>query len=247
MGADPGRAGIDAAGGLPLAAQMLGGDLHPLALDAGDHRPRHLGGKIGILPEAFLAAAPPGIPQHVQSGHQGQVNAHRFQLFAADLRRGFQQLRAEAAAHGQVDGEQIAVQGLVTVGTFGAEQNRNAQPGVVEDVFLHKVGSPGRERPGKAGVEVLPRPGIRPVEAVEGSQAGVPLHLLTEFLCQLQLRAVPFKAGKAVEPLVQLAHLLPQRHPPQQILRPLLRGQSGILIWIHRIPPFLNSELTIDS
>ena len=231
--ADPGGAGVDPAGGLPLGAQMLGHHVHPRPLDAPDRRTGHLGGQIGVLPEALLAPAPPGVPEHVQHGHQGQVHAHVPELLSADLGGCLQQRRVEGAGRRQVHRQQAAVQGLVAVGALGGEQHRDAQPGVLQHIPLDIVPGPDRQGAVQAGVEVLPGPGVRPVEAVEGPQTAVAGHLVLKLLGKGDILPLPAVDAEPVEPLGELPHLLPQRHAAQQVLRPLLRGQGGVFVCFH--------------
>ena len=146
-GADPGGAGIDAPGGLSLGAQVLGNNGHALAADALHHGRGHLSGKVGVLPEAFFTPAPPGVPEHIQGGDQGQVNAHFLQLPAADLGGFLHQLRGERGSRRQIDRQKPAVQGLVAVGAFGAQEHRDPQPGVGNDIFLHHIGGFRGQRP----------------------------------------------------------------------------------------------------
>ena len=234
-GADPGGTGVNAPGGLPLGAQVLGDNGHALAADALHHGCGHLPGKVGVLAEAFFTPAPPGVPEHIQGGDQGQVDAHGGKLSAADLGGFPYQLRAEGGSRCQIDGEKPAVQGLMAVGTFGAQEHRDPQPGVGNDIFLHLIRGPGGKHAVQAGFEGAPGPGVRPVQAVQGTQAGVSGNLLPEFIGEGDRITLPGKAPEAIEPLAQLADLFLQGHPGKQILRPHFRGKGWILIGIHRI------------
>ena len=83
--ADSRCAGINSAGGLALAAEMLGHATHALGLHAGDGRRCHPGGKIGILGIALLASSPSRVPEHIESRHERQLHMTGFQLTAAGL------------------------------------------------------------------------------------------------------------------------------------------------------------------
>ena len=237
---NPGSGGIDTAGGLTLTAHMLGGDIHAHALDGLHHGAAHAAGEIRVFAEALLAAAPTGIPQHIQAGYQGKVDAHFLQLLSCHLGSFAQQFRIKGSTCRQVHRQQIAVQGLVAVGAFGAKQGGDAQAGMLDDVFLDLVGGLGGQHTVQTGFKGLGRPGVCPVQAVQGAQAGIVFHLVLEFVGEDDVLPFPDEAGKAVEPLGQLAHLLPESHPGKQVGHALLYAKIGILIRVHRIPPFIS-------
>ena len=237
--ADPGRAGIDAAGGLALGAQVLGHHVDALAFHTPDRRPGHLGRQIGVLAEAFLTPAPAGVPEHIQRGYQRQVQTETAKLGAADLLRLLQKFRGEGAAGGQIHRQQIAVQRLMAVGAFCAQQRRNAEAGMVDDVFLNRVADLHRFHAGNAAFKVPTGPGVRPVQPVQGAHAAVAVHLVGKFPGKRQLSIPPLVGVKAVEPLIQLAHLFPQRHAGKQVLRPLFRRKCRIAVCFHSIPPVI--------
>ena len=76
------RTGINAPGGLPLRAEMLGHNRYALFPASPYNSTGHLCGKIGILPKAFFAASPTGIAQHIQHGNQRIINPQIFHLFS---------------------------------------------------------------------------------------------------------------------------------------------------------------------
>ena len=222
-GADPGRAGVDAAGGLPLGAQVLGGHVHPLAPVSPDHRSREGRGQHRVLPEALLAAAPPGVPEDVQNGDQCQVHAHVPQLPGANLCGLLQQHRGPGGRRGQAHRQQIAVQGLMPVGTFAGHQRRDAQAGVLHQIPLDHVPGPWGQGAVQPRAEVPLGPRVRPVQAVQRADAAIAVRLPVKFLRQPDVLPLPFIAGEAVQPLGQLACFFPQGHAAQQVRRPLRR------------------------
>ena len=236
-GANPGRAGVDAARGLPLGAQMLGGHVYLLAPVSPDYRSREGRGQHRVLSEALLTAAPPGIPEDVQGGDQGQIHPHGPQLPGADLCRLLQQRRGPGGRRGQVHRQQAAVQSLMAVGTFGGHQRRDAQAGVFHQIPLDHVPGAGSQRPVQSRIEVPSGPWVRPVQAVQRADAAVPVRLPVKLLRQPDIPALPLIAGEAVQPLGQLSRLLPQGHAAQQVRRPLLRREMDVSICFHCAPP----------
>ena len=95
----------------------------------------------------------------------------------------------------------------MAVGAFGAQEHRDPQPGVGNDIFLHHIGGLRGQRPVKAGFKGAPGPGVRPVQAVQGAQTGVSGYLLPEFIGEGDRISLPGKAPEAIEPLAQLADL----------------------------------------
>ena len=230
-GADPSGAGVDAAGGLSLGAQVLGHHVHAPALDPPHGRLGHAGGQYRVLPKALLTAAPAGIPEDVQHRHQGQVHPHLPQLLPSHSGCRLQQGGGEGGPRRQIHRQQIAIQRLVSVGALGAHQDRNAQAGMLQHIALDLIPGLGSQDAIQAGGKILPRPGVRPVQAIQRPQAAIPLHLLLEFLLQHNLLAPALVSMKAVKPLGQLAHLLPEGHTGKQIQRPLPGGKPLVLIW----------------
>jgi len=76
------------------------------------------------------------------------------------------------------------------------------------------------------------------VEAIEGAEAAVAVHLVLIDIGEGQLLPIFLKSLPAVKPLGQLAHLLPKLHPGDQVLRPQLRGYIFILIREHKRSSF---------
>ena len=95
----------------------------------------------------------------------------------------------------------------MAVGTFGAQEHRDPQPGVGNDIFLHHIGGFRGQRPVQAGFKGAPGPGVRPVQAVERAETGVACDLVPEFIGEGNFVALPGKAPEAIEPLAQLADL----------------------------------------
>ena len=219
--ADAGGAGVDAPGGLPLGAEVLGHHRHPGPLAAGHRRLGLPGAQHRVLPVALLAAAPPGIPQHVQHGDQGVVHPQLPQLFAADAVGLLGEGRVPGGAHPQIHRQQIPVQGLMAVGTLCAQQQGNAPPGVLQHILLGQVVGPLHVHPVEPVVKLFLGPRIRPVQAVQNPQAPVLFHLFLKFCGKPDLFSLPDIGPKAVEPLVHLAHFFPQAQAGQQVFRPL--------------------------
>ena len=104
---------------------------------------------------------------------------------------------------------------------------------MLDHIFLHLIGGLGGKLAVQAGFKGLGRPGIRTVQTVQGTQAGVILHLVLEFVGKYHFVTLTDEAGEAVKALGQLTDLLPQAHTAQQVGHPLLNAQLGILIRIH--------------
>ena len=245
---DPGGGGVDAPGGFPLGAEVLDAHVHPLAPDAPDHGGGEGGRQQRVLPEALLAPAPPGVPQDIQGGRQSQVHPHLPQLPPADRGGLLQQLRGPAGPGGQVHRQQVSVQALVSVGALAGHQYGDAQAGVVQDVPLDLVPGPGGQDAVQPRGKVLPGPGIRPVQAVQGPQPAVPLRLPAEFLRQDDLLPPPLIAGEAVQPLGQLSRLLPQGHAAQQIGGPVPGRRLRVHIQLHNaLLPAFSEQIIADA
>ena len=143
------------------------------------------------------------------------------QLLPADAVGLLGQRRVPGGAHPQVHRQQVAVQGLMAVGALGAHQHGDAEPGVLHHIPLHLVVGLFHVPAVQPVGEVLLRPGVRPVQAVQHPQPAVALHLGGELRGQGDLLPLPGVRGKPVQPLVHLPHLFPQAQPGQQVFRPL--------------------------
>ena len=119
------------------------------------------------------------------------------------------------------------------MGALGAKQRRDPEPGMLDHIFLQLIACFDRQTANQSRLKIFLRPGIRPVESIDGTDSGVPLHLRLEFIAKDNLVPLPAVDAEAIQPLGQLAHLLPQGHPGDKILRPLLRRKGGIFIAFH--------------
>ena len=195
---DTGRAGVQSAGGLPLRAEMLGHYRHALTLNAPDDGTGKLRCMERILTVAFLTAAPAGIPQDIQHGHQRQVHAQFPKLPPADLSCLIKKLRLKGSPCRQIHRQQIAVQRLMAVGTFAADQHGNAEPGMLHHEPLGQIVGADGVFPIQAVFPGAARPWVGPVQAVKRAQAAEMQHFFLKGFVQCQLLSLPADAPKAV-------------------------------------------------
>ncbi len=169
--------------------------------------------EVGVLAEALLRAAPARIAHQVECGHQRDVTAARPQLRGGERGGLLVQVRVPGGADRQVDREQRAVQRLETVRHLLDQQDGNPEPGGLHDVPLHGVGDTRPVRRTDARGRGDARPGVCPLQSVEGSHSVEGGHLGAERVGQVVARGVAFVRVPAVHPLVDLSHFLGERHP----------------------------------
>ena len=239
-GPDSGGAGVQAAGGFPLRAEMLGHHRHALALNAPDDGPGKAGRMEGILAVAFLTAAPAGIPQDVQRGDQREIHAQLPKLPPAHLPCLVKQLRLKGRPRRQIHRQQIAVQRLMAVRALAADQHGNPEAGMLHHEPLRQIIGADGVLSVQAVFPVPARPWIGPVQAVQRAQSAEAQHFFLEGFVQRQPFSLPADALKAVQPLVQLSRFFPGRQAGAQIVRPFFGRKLRVLKGKHKKPSYFS-------
>ena len=157
--------------------------------------------QIRVFPVAFCNAAPAGVTRHVNHGRESPVDAAPAGLTG---RMGAHPLH-KSGIPGAGLPQRNLVKGLEPVDVVIAEKYRNAQPGLLHGPFLHGVAK-----------------GWILCEINKGANFGRYVEHRLPYIVHIVIPADGI--------LVQLHHLLPQRHPGKKVLHSKLFRGRCILI-----------------
>ncbi len=193
-----------------------------VALESLHGRDPHAGDQIGVLAVGFLDASPPRLARHIHDGRQRLVRA---------ARAGFRRRHLEQPAHefgierrAQSDGlrEARPVDGGVAVQAFLMEDDRDAQPGVLDEELLNVVGQL-RHFSGVAAAAGIAGP-------ADLTEAEAILEMGPGFLQVEPAFLVDHRAALLLPDAEHLRDLFFQRHARQQVLDAALDGEFRIAI-----------------
>ena len=233
--ADVGGLTVAASDRLPLCGEMLEDDAHALAtervppfpLHADHDRPGERGGQQRILTEGLLGATPAAIAQHVQRGDEGEVHPARGELSGHGAGGLLEGGGVPGGCGGEVHGERGAAERLVAVRSLLCDQHADAVGTRIGDRSLqrlHGLGALLRQDPavgpGASG------PGIRPHRGIQRAHTLPALDLGERLLGEGEASSGAAQGMPAEEPLVELAHLLVDRHRLQQGVDRILAGHA---------------------
>ena len=228
---------VDASGRLTLRAKVLGDGIDTRFAQRFDDGACHLRGEIGILAEAFLAPSPTGIAEDVEHRNEGEVNAGCVHLLAANAEGVLDKGRGKARGACEVNGQEIAVERLVPVRTFGGKEHGNAEKGMGNDALLNAVARADGKASLKPRGKVLLRPRVGTEYAVDRADATVFFYFTVQIGGKRYVVAVAGIAMKSVEGLGKLTDFFAHVHAGKQVGEALLYGERCVLIWIHMYSP----------
>ena len=206
---------------VPLVAEPA------VSLEAADGRHAHAADEVRILAEGLLGAPPPRVARDVEVGRQRLVRAARAGLGGDGGVHALHQAGVEGGRQADRLREARPLARRVAVQALLVEHHRDPQPRLFDEEALDRVGGLGHLPRGEPAGQVA-RPGHLP-QAVPVAEAGAGRRLVETPVCVHEAGPLPLPRAH------HLRDLLLERHPPQEVLHPLVHRPRPVLVQRHRI------------
>ena len=217
--------------GNPVGDKMLEGGNHALGGSAPYHRGSHLRRQVHVLAVSFLHAGPARFAGQVDHRTVPDRRPLRLQFRADGFAHLLHEFRVPGRCQADRGREHRRSDGHVPVRRLLGEDDGDSQPGRVHRITLQGVVRLRGEGRIQAVLQRLPGPRVRAEHGPEHAAVLV-LDEIAVFVGDGHAVGRHFLVHRPPQRAQQLSQFLIDRHPPDEIVRPLLRRAA--CIFIHR-------------